>query len=318
MLTSTLLFVVGLIVLYVGAEWLIRGAAGVALRFGIRPMVIGLTVVAFGTSMPEFVVNFMAVSSGEQDIALGNIVGSNICNIGLILDASAMVFPLVVGRETLRKEYPIMLAVMVLFYVVSLDGVIGRVDGLLLVGALIGFLAYVVIDTRRYARTAEDPESADDSPESIERTSKRFGQVAIGVAMLALGANWMVNSAIFFAEALEIDPVVVGLTIVAVGTSLPEMAASVVGAIRREFDISVGNVLGSNLINVLFVIGLIAVVEPLSVGQSSLSLHFPVMLGFSVLIFPVMLTSRRITRAEGTLLVLGFTAYIVYLILPFI
>ncbi len=318
MLTSTLLFVVGLIVLYVGAEWLIRGAAGVALRFGIRPMVIGLTVVAFGTSMPEFVVNFMAVSSGEQDIALGNIVGSNICNIGLILGASAMVFPLVVGRETLRKEYPIMLAVMVLFYVVSLDGVIGRVDGLLLVGALIGFLAYVVIDTRRYARTAEDPESADDSPESIERTSKRFGQVAIGVAMLALGANWMVNSAIFFAEALEIDPVVVGLTIVAVGTSLPEMAASVVGAIRREFDISVGNVLGSNLINVLFVIGLIAVVEPLSVGQSSLSLHFPVMLGFSVLLFPVMLTSRRITRAEGTLLVLGFTAYIVYLILPFI
>lgn len=315
MLLNSVLFVFGLVILYLGAEWLIKGAAGVALRYGIRPLVIGLTVVAFGTSMPEFVVNMLASYSGEDGLALGNIVGSNISNIGLILGASAMVLPLAIGQETLRKEYPIMMAAMVLFYVIALDGIISRLDGIILVSGLCAFIVFLLLDARRYARTRGEQDEAIDAQEN--GTGKKLVMVVAGVVLLAFGAQLMVDAAVYFANSLGIDPVVVGLTIVAVGTSLPELAASLVGALRREVDMSVGNVLGSNLINVLFVIGLVSLIKPIRVDSGSLMLHFPVMLAFCFLLLPLMWTSRRITRIEGGVLVAGFVTYLTYLVLPY-
>lgn len=316
MLLNSVVFVIGLVVLYLGAEWLIKGAAGVALRYGIRPLVVGLTVVALGTSMPEFVVNMIAAFSDEDALALGNIVGSNISNIALILGSSALVVPLTVRPDTLRKEYPIMMAVMVLFYFVALDGVISQLDGILLVSGLVAFLVFLVLDARRYTR-ASNP-GGDHAPRAREKVGRKFLFVVIGIGFLALGAHMMVDSAIYFAEVLGIDSMIVGLTVVAIGTSLPELAASVVGALRKEMDMSIGNVLGSNLLNVLFVVGMIAIIRPLRVDAGSLVLHFPVMLAFCFFLLPLMWTSHRITRIEGGFLVGGFVSYMAYIVFPYV
>lgn len=317
MLLYSVVFVLGLVVLYLGAEWLIKGAAGVALRYGIRPLVVGLTVVALGTSMPEFVVNLIAAVADEDSLALGNIVGSNISNIALILGSSALVLPLAIRPETLRKEYPMMLAVMVVFYGVALDGEISQLDGALLVGGLLAFLIFLVLDARQYARTLE-AHSSDKAEVHHDPVKRKFVLLASGIAFLAVGANLMVEAAVFFANVLGIDSVVIGLTVVAIGTSLPELAASVVGAMRKEMDMSVGNILGSNLLNVLFVVGFVSMVRPLRVDAGSLMIHFPVMLAFSVLLFPLMWSSHRITRFEGGMLVTCFVAYLTYIILPYV
>lgn len=324
MLLQSFIFLLGLGVLYLGAEWLVKGAASLALRYGIRPMVVGITVVALGTSMPEFVVNFFAALSGEDSLALGNIIGSNICNIGLILGVSSLVLPLAVAQGTLKKEYTIMMLVLVGFYLVSLDGVISQIDGLILVGGLVAFLVFLILDARRHARRSalkeeeEIREVTDVEEEDIVASSwKKALLVLGGIVMLALGARLMVYAAVNIAEALGVAPIVIGLTVVAIGTSLPELAASVVSALNREVDISVGNVLGSNLLNVLFVIGTIALVRPLQVDAQSLSIHFPVMLAFGALLLPLAWTQYRITRFEGALLLVGFVGYIVYMALPY-
>lgn len=319
MLWQLLIFAVGLGLLYLGAEWLVRGAASLALRYGIRRIVVGITVVALGTSMPEFVVNFFAALDNEDSIALGNVVGSNICNIALILGSSALILPMIIRPATLRKEYPIMMAVMGLFYLVALDGTISQWDGLILVGGLVAFLIFLVIDCRRHAGQA-----APDDITEIERTDlqapawKKAVLVVGGVVLLAVGARLMVMAAVEFAEWLNISPVVIGLTIVAIGTSLPELAASVVSALKKDPDMSMGNVLGSNLLNVLFVVGLVAMIQPLTVDQEALSIHFPVMLAFGVLLLPLAWTSYRITRLEGGVLLAAFFSYLIYLVSPYV
>ncbi len=319
MLWQLLIFAVGLGALYLGAEWLVRGAASLALKYGVRRLVVGITVVALGTSMPEFVVNFFAALSDEDSLALGNIVGSNICNIALILGSTALILPMAVAPGTLRKEYPIMMMVMVLFYLVALDGTISQLDGLLLVGGLVAFLLFLVIDCKRHARKA----SKEDLPE-LERqdmmspTWKKVVLLSGGVVLLAVGARLMVLAAVHIAQALDINPVVVGLTVVAIGTSLPELAASVVSALKKDPDMSMGNVLGSNLLNVLFVVGLVSMIRPLTVDTEALAIHFPVMLGFGVLLLPLAWTSYRITRLEGGVLVAAFVGYMVYVVLPYV
>ena len=319
MLLQLLLFAVGLGLLYLGAEWLIRGAASLALKYGIRRLVVGITVVALGTSMPEFVVNIFAALSHEDGLALGNIVGSNICNIALILGISALILPLVVSPGTLGKEYTIMMAAMGVFYLMALDGVISQVDGLILVVGLIAFLAFLVIDSKRHAPQVNHDEIPDfERKDLASSNSKKAALVIGGMALLALGAHLMVRSAVEIAGWLGVSSVVIGLTVVAVGTSLPELAASLVSVLKEDPDMSMGNVLGSNLLNVLFVIGLIAVIRPLSVETESLEIHFPVMLGFGVLLLPMAWTSYCITRFEGGVLLTGFAAYMLYLMFPYV
>ncbi|HHP7239265.1 sodium:calcium antiporter, partial [Longibacter sp.] len=228
MIFDVLLFLLGLLILYYGAEWLIRGASGIALEYGIRPVVVGLTIVALGTSMPEFLVNFIAALGGEHHLALGNIIGSNISNIALILGASAIVLPVAVAPQILRKEYPMMLGAMVVFYVISLDGTISRTDGIFLVSCLAGFIGYLLYDAQNNATAQSmidemDVDDDDDiDPSSpTDTTLMKTAFLVGGTVGLALGAHFMVDSAVDIARSLGISQIVIGLTIVAIGTSLP-------------------------------------------------------------------------------------------------
>jgi cation:H+ antiporter len=313
------LFAVGLVILYYGAEWLIESASSIALHYGIRRVVVGLTIVALGTSMPEFVVNAFAVFEQESELALGNILGSNICNIALILGASAVVLPLAVTPQMLRKEYPMMMGAMVVFYLLAIDGLIGTLDGVVLVSLLVGVMAFLFYDAQRTeSQIMLDELSEAEGPTDPEPTWKRALYLVAGIAFLAGGANLMVESAVQMANYAGVDHAVVGLTVVAIGTSLPELAASMVGAMNDEADLSVGNVLGSNLLNVLFVVGTVALFNPLSVQTKSITLYFPIMLGFCVLFFPLAWTENRISRWEGALLLTGFVGYMTFLVYPYL
>lgn len=312
MLVHVGVLLLGLVVLYFGAEWLIKGASSMAVALGIPPLVVGLTVVALGTSLPEFMTNFIAAVLGSDGLALGNIIGSNIANVGLILGTSAVLVPLAVAPSTLKREYPIMMAVMVLFYLLALDGTISRIDGIILILGLAGFLGYLIRDVRR---RGVGPDEVVASPDLIMPTWKKTLLLVGGIVGLALGAHLMVSAAIAIAEVYQIDPVIVGLTVVAVGTSLPELAASLVGVFRSETDLSVGNVIGSNLLNVLFVVGLVALVRPLRVEPDALFIHFPVMIAFGLMVLLAWF-GNRLSRLHGGLLLAAFFGYMAFLVVP--
>lgn len=312
MLVHVGVLLLGLVILYFGAEWLIRGASSIAVGFGIPPLVVGLTVVALGTSLPEFMTNLIAAVRGNDGLALGNIVGSNIANVGLILGVSAVLVPLSVAPSTLRREYPFMMVVQIAFYVLAFNGVIGRYDGVLLLLGVAAFLAYLVRDVRRRGVGAAEVVA---SPELTMPTWKKTLLLGGGIVGLAVGAQLMVSSAVAIADFFGIAPVIVGLTVVAVGTSLPELAASLVGVFRNETDLAVGNVIGSNLLNVLFVVGTVSVVKPLRVEPEALAVHFPVMIGFGALILLAWF-GGRLNRWHGVVMLVAFFAYMAYLVLP--
>lgn len=342
MLISTVVFVLGLGILYLGADWLVQGASSVAIRFGIPQLIVGLTIVALGTSMPEFLLNFFAVIIGEDSLAVGNIVGSNISNIALILGVSSVIYPIAVGKSALRREYPMMLAATFLFWGLAADGVVGRSDGIILIAGLVALMVYLVRSSSRSRREHREalPEDREaymrqydplytDEPRSLigrflhwlTRGSTAWIRAILllaGMVGLALGARLMVESAVDIAETLMISHVVIGLTIVAIGTSLPELAASVMCAVRKDSDLSVGNILGSNMLNILFVVGTVALIRPMRVEMESLTMHFPVMIGFSLLLYPIARSDYTITRTGGLILLAGFVGYLVWLILPFV
>ncbi|MFT4605838.1 MAG: cation:H+ antiporter [Rhodothermales bacterium] len=326
MIFQLALFALGLGVLYVGADWLVKGASSLALDLGIRPLVVGLTVVALGTSMPELLINVVAVWEDQDAMAIGNIIGSNIANIALILGVTALVLPLTVQPDALKKEYPMMLGVTLLFWFLASQGDgISRLDGAILISCLLAFMVYILKTARRRPPgSVEIPTAVEESPvdgsflaKMATTTWGRSLYVIVGMVLLAGGANLMVGSAVTIGEILEINPAVVGLTAVAIGTSLPELAASLVCALRGEADMSVGNVLGSNMLNIMFVVGLVAMIKPMAVDQEALDMHFPVMVGFTILLFPVAWTKFRINRPEGGLLLAGFFTYFVFLLYPY-
>ncbi len=331
MLTHIVVFILGLGILYLGADWLIDGASEVAKKFGIRPMIIGLTIVALGTSLPEFLLNLFAVSAGEDGLAVGNIIGSNIANIALILGLSAVILPIAFDGEALKKEYPMMLAVTGLFYFLSLDGAISRLDGFILVAGLVAFLAFIIkTSSRNLSHSVTAVEGHNDDffvPHSglkkwlhDEKTGPfvRVLLIVAGMAALALGARFMVDAALSMAIILDIDPTIVGLTIVGIGTSLPELAASLMAMSKNESDLSVGNILGSNMLNILFVIGAVSVIQPMDVHTESISFHMPIMIGFSLLLWPLARRKHQLSRLSGSLLLAGFLGYLGWLIYPFI
>lgn len=320
MLLNSILFFVGLLILYFGAEGLVQGASSVALQYGIRPVVVGLTVVALGTSMPEFLVNFFAVFADEAPLALGNIIGSNISNIALILGSSAVLFPLTVTPEILKREYPVMLGVMVVFYVSALDGVIGPIDGAAMVLLLVGLGGYLFYETHQASSAAiieqieDDLDAADPDMSGLAKA----GYLTGGMIGLAVGAHLMVDSAVSIAHYLGIATGIIGLTAVALGTSLPELAASMVSAAKSDSDMSVGNVMGSNVLNVLFVVGTISIFDPLEVESRALHVDFPIMIGFCVLFLPLVWTRYTLSRVGGIILLTSFVGYLTYLILPYV
>lgn len=306
------LLIVGVVVLVLGAEWLVRGASSLAVSVGLRPLIVGLTVVALGTSLPEFVTNVFAAMRRADDLALGNILGSNIANVGLILGTGALMMPLAISPQSLRREYPIMLGVQILFFLLALDGTITRFDGTLLLICLGLFLLYLIRDARR----SVSPDMMEDAPAGLDLTPlRRISLIVFGTAALAAGAHLMVTGAVNIAEAFGISAVIIGLTIVAIGTSLPELAATIVGIVRGAGDLAFGNVIGSNLLNVLFVVGLVSAISPLRVADEVLQIHFPVMIGFCLLLL-LAWSGQRLSRWHGVILVAGFVGYSLYLVLP--
>lgn len=305
MLFTVLLFFAGLLLLYYGAEYLVSGSSRMALSLGIRPLVVGMTVVAFATSMPELMVSVLAATKGSADMAAGNIVGSNIANIGLILGVAALVAPLPVAPRTLRREIPFMLLVSVLLYLFCLDGKLGFPNGLVLFLLLLGFLAYCV----RTARSTVDGEATAATGEGGGHL-RNLLFIGLGICGLGVGAELMVRSATTIARALGVSELVIGLSIVALGTSLPELAASLMSAWKGEMDIGVGNVIGSNLFNILFVLGLCPMLQPLTIDPTLLHRDLPVMLGFSLALPLLLLPNRVLDRRRGALLLAGYLVFI--------
>lgn len=312
--------VVGLACLVAGAEFLVRGAAGIAGRLGIAPVVIGLTVVAFGTSAPELAVSVSASASGSADVALGNVVGSNIGNILLILGAAALVGGLAVDQRIVRLDIPVLLVASVGVLVLSLDNDIGRVDGIVLFAGIVAYVAWLV-----RSATRERPEVLEEYDEAIEvleggeddrPLAVQIGLVALGLAVLVAGSQLLVNSATDIAEELGVSDLVIGLTVVAIGTSLPELATSVLAAMRGQRDIAVGNVVGSNLFNLLCVLGLTGIVsgDGIPVTDDSLRLDFPVMLAATAALLPVVRRGFRIERWEGVVFIVLYVGYVGYLV----
>jgi len=309
-------FLAGLVLLVFGADWLVRGASRIAGAWGISPLVIGLTIVAYGTSAPELAVSVKAAWAGQADLAVGNVVGSNIFNVLLILGISALITPLVVAAQIIRIEVPIMIGVSLLAYVMALDGGIGRIDGIVLFG---GAVAYTVMQIRQSRTQASLPDVDDSSPVRVAPSSTlaSLGWVAIGLVALVLGSRWLVDSAIVFARVFGVSELVIGLTIVAAGTSLPEVATSVVAALRGERDIAVGNVIGSNIFNVLSVLGLSSLVSPsgIPVPTGVMGFDLPVMIAVAIACLPIFARGARIERWEGALFLFYYVAYTTYLVL---
>ncbi|HEV2131516.1 MAG TPA: calcium/sodium antiporter [Longimicrobiaceae bacterium] len=317
---TVVLLVLGLIVLVVGAELLVRGAARLAAAVGISPLVIGLTVVAFGTSSPELAVSVLASGSGQADLALGNVVGSNIFNVLFILGISALITPLVVAAQLVRWDVPLMIGVSVLLLLLALDGSVGRLDGMLLFAGIVAYTAWSVRESRKESAQASPAPEGDAGGESKKTPGYllvQVGLVVAGLVLLVLGSRWLVDGAVEIARLLGVSELVIGLTIVAAGTSLPEVATSILAALRGERDIAVGNVVGSNIFNILAVLGISGLVAPEGVPVAAAALRFdiPVMIAVAVACLPIFFTGHLIARWEGALFLAFYAAYTVYLTL---
>lgn len=313
MLFQILLITVGLAFLYYGAEWLVKGAADAAIRLGVKPLVVGLTVVAFGTSAPELAVSILAAFRGSSDVAIGNVVGSNIGNLGLILGVVALLSPVAVKAQLLKLDIPVMIWSAVLLMFMLVDREITRVEGLVLASLLIVYVYFTVRESKK-GDLSHLPESAP--AKDLEGSMfKYLAFVAFGVSAMVFGASLLVNGAVTIAKAAGISEAVIGLTMVAIGTSLPEMAASIVASIRKQGDIALGNVIGSNIFNVFSVVGLSAMVMPIKPLEIK-PFDLGVMMLFSVAIIPAAWHRNSISRVSGGLLLIGYIFYLGYLFNP--
>lgn len=315
-LIPTLQILGGFVLLTVGGDLLVKGASRIAAAFSISPLVIGLTIVAFGTSAPELAVSIHAALAGSVDVAIGNVVGSNIFNILFTLGLSAMIVPLVVSSELVRRDVPLMVASAVALFLLGYDGQLGRVDGALLFVSIVAYTVSCIWHSRRESRR-EMAELAElgQSPETEDFQWRAFaisvGLIAAGLALLSLGSDWLVDGAVWVAQRMGVSELVIGLTIVAVGTSLPEVVTSVVASLRGERDMAVGNVVGSNLFNILCVLGCTGLLAPEGVTVSATALRYdiPIMILVSIACWPVFATGRQIARWEGSVFFLYYLLY---------
>jgi cation:H+ antiporter len=317
-ITVFLWLVLGLALLVGGAELLVRGASQLAVRMGISPLIIGLTVVAYGTSAPELAVSLQSSLTGQADISVGNVVGSNIFNVLAILGLSSAIAPLVVSRQLIRLDVPLMIGVSVLLLFFGLDGRINTSDGIVLFVGAVAYTVFLIIQSRK--ESSEGQEEAIDLekiPLNLPPWLFHTGLILVGLGLLVLGANWLVGSAVTIAQALGVSELVIGLTVIAAGTSLPELATSLIASLRGERDLAVGNVVGSNIFNILAVIGLSSAVAPNGIALSPTALRFdiPIMIAVAIACLPIFFTGYKIARWEGILFLGYFIAYTTYLIL---
>lgn len=311
---SIVYIIIGLLLLAGGGELLLRGAVALAQRLRLTPAVIGLTVVAAGTSIPELAVSVLAGFQGKTDIAVGNVIGSNIFNATFILGLAAMLTPLAVSGNMIKLEYPVMVLVSYLCLVVMDDGLINRLDGSCLIFIYVGFTAYVVSIVREKMREGESAQIRDEITD-LSVPSAGLGKllllIAVGCGLLALGADLTVKGAVEIGRYFGMTERVIGLTIVALGTSLPEVVTSLIAGARGRDDVAIGNVIGSNLFNILGILGIAALISPLPVALASRTTDAYWMIGTAVLLFPLMRSGMRISRVEGGVLLLVFVCYLV-------
>ncbi len=318
---TVLAMIGGLAILVAGAEIMVRGASRLAAALGVPPLIIGLTIVAFGTSSPELAVSLQSALSGQPELALGNVIGSNILNVLLILGASALIIPLVVAQQLVRLDVPIMIGASVLVWVLALNGTLGRFEGAILFACMIFYLGFLIWQSRRERDKAVKDEYATEyaerEPRSPGRTVLNVVLIVAGLAMLVFGSQLFVDGASTLARFFGMSELVIGLTIVAVGTSMPEIAASLLAAFKGERDIAVGNVVGSNLFNLLSVLGLTAFFAPdgIPISSTVLSVDLPFMVAVAVACLPIFLTGNVIARWEGAIFLGYYVAYTTYLLL---
>jgi cation:H+ antiporter len=317
---TLLYFLIGLAFLIIGAELLVRGASKIAGALGISPLIIGLTVVALGTSSPELAISISSSLSGQADVALGNVIGSNIFNVLFILGLSAIIIPLTVSQQLIRFDVPLLIVLSIAVLGLSIDLILSPIDGLILVIVLIGYITTLAWFSLR-DRPSPTAKGEDQAPESHQKQMANGWLhgilVIIGLAMLIFGSRWFVDSTVQFAGYLGVSELVISLTVVAAGTSMPEVVTSVIAAFRGERDIAVGNVVGSNIFNILAVLGITTVISPsgIAVSEAIIGFDLPLMIAVAIACLPIFFTKGTINRWEGALFLGYYLAYTIYLIL---
>lgn len=311
-----ILFILGLLFLIIGAELLVRGASRLATAVGISPLVIGLTVVAFGTSSPELAVSIKSALSGQASIALGNVIGSNIFNVLFILGLSAIIVPLIVSKQLVRLDVPLMIILSLFVFFISLDNRIGRLDGLILLIGVVSYCTFLIMQSRK-EQASDESSNPDVDEKETNRWPLNILLVIIGLTLLVFGSRWLVDSATTFAQHLGVSELIIGLTIIAAGTSLPEVVTSLIAALRGERDIAVGNVVGSNIFNLMAVLGFASVFSPsgIDVSPSIIQFDLPIMVAVAFACLPIFFTGGVISRREGSVLFFYYVAYTLYLVL---
>ena len=312
MIGSLALLLAGLVCLFFGGNWLVRGASNLALSFGVSVLIIALTFVSIGTSMPELVVSVQAALAGKSDLAIGNVIGSNIANIGLILGATGLIAPLSVQAILVRREIPVMIFFSLVAFALTLDGGLDRLDGALLLLAFVGFNAvFFRLAKRERGERERIAADLDEQPAESSGRARDFGVLLLGILALVLGSRMMVEGAVNLARMIGISELVIAVTLVAFGTSLPELAASLSAAYHGETDLAIGNVVGSNIANLLLILGMTAFVRPISVQRAESLLEFLVMIAFAVLLLPA-LRRQVLGRLPSALLLGAYIVFIVY------
>lgn len=318
---TVLLFIAGLAALIGGAELFLKAVDHFGVKWGVSPLIMGLTVVAFATGAPELAISIKAASSGSADLVLGNIIGSNVANILLILGITAVIAPLNITRRIVRIDVPIVIIASILLFILAMDGLLTTFDGVIL---LLGFISYSVFTFIQIRANKEDEVEVfefESSPEELAQGAffyvKNIGFLLIGLTLIVLGSNWMVDSAVTIARLFGLSELVIGLTIISIGTSLPEVATSLSAARKGKADIAVANVMGSNLYNIFLTLGLTLIIAPnfLDVSQQAIDFDLPFMVAVSIACIPIFIAGFNLTRLDGILFLFYYSSYLIYLVL---
>ncbi len=313
---SILLLVVGLALLVGGGEWLVRGASSIALRLRLSPLVVGLTIVAFGTSAPELFISVRAALEGSPDLAMGNVIGSNICNLALVLGVTAVITSVPVRRDSMRIDWPVTMGASLLLYLVVLNNLISWPEGLLFIAILATYTYLIIRKSRRETKSADEIAAELDVPPPTASLRKDLLLIGVGTAGLAFGSNWFVDGAQDLAIAFGVSERVVGITVLALGTSLPELVTAVIAATKKETDIALGNLMGSNIFNILSILGITSVIASIRVNDVIIHSDMIWMLLITFLVLPMMLYRRTIARVEGAILLAIYVYYIYSVVSP--
>ncbi len=311
---SYFFLLVGFLLLVFSGDFLVKGAVSIALKLNLSTLVIGMTIVSFGTSAPELLVSVKAALGGHPDITIGSVVGSNISNIALILGITAVIFPITVSKATLKLDWPMMMFATILFVAFVLDGELSAIEGIVFVSILIVFISWLIYKSRKENKLPGTVEEVD--PKDVKMPLwKSSGLVVLGALGLVFGADLMLKGAVEIARQFEVSERIIGLTIVAFGTSLPELITSCVAAFRKEADISIGNLIGSNIFNLLAILGITAIIHPIEVSEKIISMDNYILLGISFIVFPLMYFGRNVNRFKGVFLFAVYALYILFLVL---